>query len=105
RTPRSVTSSTSSPRSGNSRVKRLLLFASKLGYQIRQFEQAARRVGAEVTLATDRCGRMDDPWGDHAIAVKFDKAEKAIGALAGMECDGVAAVGDRPALLAAEAAE
>jgi biotin carboxylase len=89
----------------NRGVKRLLLFASKLGYQIRQFEQAARRVGAEVTLATDRCGRMDDPWGDHAVAVKFDKAENAIGALAGMTFDGVAAVGDRPALLAAEAAE
>jgi hypothetical protein len=86
-------------------MARLLLFASKLGYQIRQFEQAARRVGAEVTLATDRCGRMDDPWGDHAIAVKFDQTAKALRALAGVECDGVAAVGDRPALLAAEAAQ
>ena len=86
-------------------MKRLLLFASKLGYQIRQFEQAARRIGAEVTLATDRCNRMDDPWGDQAVAVKFDKAENAIEALAGMQFDGVAAVGDRPALLAAETAE
>ncbi len=86
-------------------MKRLLLFASKLGYQIRQFEQAARRVGADVTLATDRCGRMDDPWGDHAIAVKFHKAEQAIRSLDGMQFDGVAAVGDNPALLAAEVAQ
>jgi biotin carboxylase len=86
-------------------VKRLLLFASKLGYQIRQFEQAARRIGADVALATDRCGRMDDPWGDHAIAVKFEKIEPSLEALKGLAVDGVAAVGDRPALLAAEAAE
>jgi biotin carboxylase len=85
-------------------VKRLLLFASKLGYQIRQFEHAARRIGADVTLATDRCGRMDDPWGDHAIAVKFHKVPQAIEALRGIEFDGVAAVGDKPALLAAEVA-
>lgn len=85
-------------------MKRLLLFASKLGYQIRQFEQATRRVGADVALATDRCGRMNDPWGDHAIAVKFHKVEQAIGALEHVEFDGVAAVGDKPALLAAEVA-
>jgi predicted ATP-grasp superfamily ATP-dependent carboligase len=86
-------------------VKRLLLFASKLGYQIRQFEQAARRIGADVALATDRCGRMDDPWGDHAIAVKFEKIAQSVEALKGLAIDGVAAVGDKPALLAAEAAE
>ena len=82
-----------------------MLFASKLGYQIRQFEQAARRIGAEVSLATDRCERMDDPWGDHAIAVKFEKIEQSLEALRGLAVDGVAAVGDKPALLAAEAAE
>jgi biotin carboxylase len=48
---------------------------------------------------------MDDPWGDHAIAVKFEKIEQSLEALRGLAVDGVAAVGDRPALLAAEAAE
>ena len=86
-------------------MPRLLLFASKLGYQIRQFADAARRVGADVTLATDRCGRMDDPWGDHAIAVKFHLVEAAIDALRGMQFDGVVAVGDKPALLASEVAQ
>jgi hypothetical protein len=86
-------------------VQRLLLFASKLGYQIRQFEHAARRLGADVTLATDRCGRMDDPWGDRAVAVKFHKVEQAIRSLEGLRFDGVAAVGDKPALLAAEVAQ
>jgi biotin carboxylase len=86
-------------------VKRLLLVASKLGYQIRQFAEAGRRASAEVVIASDRCGRMDDPWGDHAIPVKFDRAEEAIARLRGTWFDGVAAVGDRPALLAAKVAE
>jgi biotin carboxylase len=86
-------------------VKRLLLVASKLGYQIRQFAEAGRRAGAEVVIASDRCGRMDDPWGDHAVPVKFDRAEEAIARLRGTWFDGIAAVGDGPALLAAKVAE
>ncbi len=87
--------------------KRLLLFASTTGYQIRVFAEAARRLGVELTLATDRCHVMDDPWGDHAVAVKFDAAESAesLAPLAHERFDGVAAVGDKPAVLAAQAAE
>src|SRR5213078_2220451 len=48
-------------------AKHLLLFAATTGYQIRVFAEAARRVGAEVTLATDRCHIMDDPWGDRSL--------------------------------------
>jgi biotin carboxylase len=85
-------------------AKHLLLFAATTGYQIRVFEAAARRLGIEVTLATDRCHVMEDPWGDRAIAVKFDRIEESLAALRGLQVDGVAAVGDRPVLLAAEAA-
>jgi biotin carboxylase len=87
--------------------RRLLLFASTTGYQIRVFAEAARRLGVELTLATDRCHVMDDPWGDHAVAVKFDAAESAesLTPLAHERFDGVAAVGDKPAVLAARAAE
>ncbi len=84
---------------------RLLLFASTTGYQIRVFAEAASRLGVELTLATDRCHVMEDPWGDRAVAVKFDKADESLEALRGLRFDGVAAVGDRPALLAAQAAE
>ena len=86
--------------------KHLLLFAATTGYQIRVFADAARRVGAEVTLATDRCHIMDDPWGDRAIPVKFDRIAESIEVLRSLELhvDGVAAVGDTPAVLAAEAA-
>jgi biotin carboxylase len=87
--------------------KHLLLFAATTGYQIREFADAARRVGADVTLATDRCHILDDPWGDRAVPVKFDRVGESLAALreAGLKVDGVAAVGDRPAVLAAAAAE
>ena len=86
-------------------TKRLLLFAATTGYQIRVFSDAARRLGVDLTLATDRCHVMEDPWGDRAIAVKFDRVTESLASLRGMHFDGVAAVGDRPAVLAAKAAE
>jgi biotin carboxylase len=85
--------------------RRLLLFAATTGYQIRVFADAARRLGAELTLATDRCHVLEDPWGDHAFAVKFDRIPESVEALRPLEFDGIAAVGDRPAVLAAAAAE
>ena len=85
--------------------RRLLLFAATTGYQIRVFAVAARRLGVELTLATDRCHVLEDPWGDAAIAVKFDRIAESVESLRSLSCDAVAAVGDRPALLAAAAAE
>ena len=85
--------------------KHLLLFAATTGYQIRVFAAAARRLGVDFTLATDRCHVLEDPWGDRAIAVKFDCIPESLEVLRGMRFDGVAAVGDHPALLAAEAAQ
>ncbi len=86
-------------------MPRLLLFATTTGYQIREFDEAARRLGVELTLASDRCHIMDDPWGDRAIAVKFDRIAESLEALRGLSFDGIAAVGDLPAVLAAEAAQ
>ena len=86
-------------------ASRLLLFAATTGYQIRVFADAARRLGISLTLATDRCHVLDDPWGDDALAVKFDRISDSVKALAGLRFDGIAAVGDRPAVLAAAAAE
>lgn len=84
--------------------QRLLLFAATTGYQIRVFEEAAHRLGVHCTLATDRCHVMDDPWGDGAVAVKFDRPAESLDALRGMQVDGIVAVGDAPAVLAAETA-
>jgi biotin carboxylase len=85
--------------------KNLILFAATTGYQIRVFADAARRLGIDLTLATDRCHVLEDPWADRALAVKFDRIPESIEALRGLPCDGIAAVGDRPAVLAAEAAQ
>jgi hypothetical protein len=88
--------------------KRLLLFTSKLGYQTHSFEEAARKLRVEIVYVTDRCHRLEDPWGDRAIAVHFESPEAAahtvIEALRGQKVDGVLALGDRPAVAAAYAA-
>ncbi|MFN7998038.1 MAG: ATP-grasp domain-containing protein [Bryobacteraceae bacterium] len=86
-------------------MPRLLLFAATTGYQVRIFSEAARKLGIDLTLATDRCHILEDPWGDHAIPVRFEDVPASLAGLEGKQFDGIAAVGDRPALLAAEAAQ
>jgi biotin carboxylase len=91
-----------------SRPKRLLLLTSKLGYQTRSFAEAARKLGAELIYATDRCHQLDDPWNDRAIPVHFETPEAAaadiLEALRGAEPDGILALGDRSVIAAAYAA-
>src|SRR4029077_2632928 len=87
-------------------VKRVLVFAGKLGYQTRSFDAAARKLGVELGFVTDRCHQLDDPWGDLAIAVHFESPEVAAYAVleavrAGERADGILALGDRPAVAAA----
>ncbi len=88
---------------------RLLLVAATTGYQTKAFADAARRAGYDLALATDRCHILEDPWGDHAIPVRFD--EPVVSAeLIALEAKqrpflGIVVVGDRPTLLAAVAAE
>ncbi len=85
--------------------RRLLLFTTKLGYQTRSFNAAAEKLDVEIAFVTDRCGRMDDPWNDHALAAHFDAPEtaahKILEAQRGLPVDGVLALGDRPAPTAA----
>jgi ATP-grasp domain/L-amino acid ligase C-terminal domain 2 len=88
--------------------KRLLLFTSKLGYQTRSFGEAAEKLNIELLFVTDRCHQLEDPWGDHAIAVRFESPEEAAHAVMESqrkhEVDGILALGDRPAVAAAYAA-
>jgi biotin carboxylase len=86
--------------------KRVLLFASKLGYQTRSFDDAAQKLGVELAFVTDRCHQLDDPWGDRAVAVHFDQPEAA--AYAVLErfrqqepINGILALGDLPVVTAA----
>jgi biotin carboxylase len=83
--------------------KDLILFASTTGYQTRVFAEAAAGAGARLILATNHCHRLDDPWGDHAVAVKFHRIGWSLDALREVRFEGIVAVGDAPAVLAAEA--
>jgi predicted ATP-grasp superfamily ATP-dependent carboligase len=88
--------------------KKLLILASKLGYQTRGFADAAQSLGVEVHFATDRCHKLDDPWGDGAVPLHFenpqDAAREIVQRFAGDPPDAILALGDRPAPTAACAA-
>jgi biotin carboxylase len=85
--------------------KSILLFASKLGYQTRSFDAAARRLGVRLVFVTDRCHELSNPWGDDALAVRFDAPEHAAGRalqeFRKRHFDAVIALGDRPTIAAA----
>lgn len=89
------------------RNKRVLLFAAKLGYQTRSFDEAARKLGVDLSFVTDRCHQLDDPWGDRAIPVHFESPEVAAYEVlqavrsSNTTPDGILALGDRPAVAAA----
>jgi biotin carboxylase len=88
--------------------KKLLILASKLGYQTRGFADAAERLGVEVVFGTDRCHQLDDPWGDHALALHFEAPREAAAEIAreisGNPPQAILALGDRPTATAAYAA-
>lgn len=85
-------------------MKRVLLFATTTGYQTRMFVQAAARAGLELTLATDRCEHLDDPWGDRAVAVRFDDPMGSLERIP-KGFDAAVAIGDVTTFLAALYAE
>jgi len=89
-------------------VTRALLLATTTGYQIRSFGEAAEKLGVRLVFASDRCDRLDDPWWDSAIPVRFHETspsvEAVVAACRGQTISGVVAVGDRPTVLAAHVA-
>lgn len=87
-------------------AKRVLLVAATTGYQTQAFDETARRIGFEVTLAIDRCIHLEGSWGEHAIPVRFEQPENAALMLAKLAArpDGVVAVGDKPTEIASLAA-
>jgi len=91
----------------NSRPQ-LLLLASKLGYQTRGFADAAKRLGAEVVIGSDRCHQLEDPWSDGAIPLHFeqprDAAQHLVQALHDKGVAAILALGDRQTVTAAYAA-
>jgi len=92
-----------------SEVRRVLVLSSTTGYQLRAFNDAADRRGIELMFATDRCHKLDDPWQDRAVAVRFHALDESVDAIVDRHrrhpVNGVIAVGDRPVVLAARAAD
>jgi biotin carboxylase len=90
-------------------VRRILVLSHTTGYQLRAFNDAADTLGIELVFATDRCHQLDDPWQDRAIPVRFHEPDASVDAIVKSQrvrpVDGVVAVGDRPVVLAARAAD
>jgi biotin carboxylase len=88
---------------------RALILSTTTGYQLRSFGEAAERAGIDLMFATDRCHRLDDPWRDAAVAVRFHEEDSSLRAIVAAArrrpVNGVIAVGDRPVVLAARAAD
>jgi biotin carboxylase len=93
---------------GHLTLSRVLLLSHTTGYQLRAFNDAAEALGIELVFATDRCHKLDDPWQDRAIPVRFHELGASVDAIVARvrqyPVDGVIAVGDRPVVLAAHAA-
>lgn len=89
-------------------MTRILVLSATTGYQLRSFGEAAARLGMELCFATDRCHRLDDPWQDGAVAIRFHEPAASLQAILNASRErpigGIIAVGDRPTVLAAEAA-
>ena len=88
--------------------KQILILASKLGYQTQAFADAAKKLDVEVALGTDRCHKLDDPWGDGAMALHFENSEESASEIVretlGHAPDAILALGDRPTATAAHGA-
>ena len=86
-------------------MRRVLLLATTTGYQIRSFREAAEKVGVRLAFASDRCDRLEDPWWDAAIPVRFHDLPSSVAAVVAScreaPLAGILAVGDRPTVLAA----
>lgn len=89
-------------------MKKILILATKLGYQTRGFADAARKLDIEVLFGTDRCHQLEDPWADSAIPLRFEDARGAAAeimrAVRDHPPDAILALGDRPTPAAAFAA-
>src|SRR3954463_15117448 len=90
-------------------MSRILVLSHTTGYQLRAFNDAAEALGIELLFATDRCHKLDDPWQDRAIAVRFHEIDQSLALIVRRAQEapvhGIIAVGDQPVVLAAHAAE
>lgn len=90
-------------------MKTVLFLATTTGYQVRMFGEAAERLGVRLMFATDCCDQLDDPWWDGAIPVRFHQEARTVQTIVSAAertpIEGILAVGDRPTVAAAYAAQ
>ena len=86
----------------------MLLFATT-GYEAREFLQAARHLGVETLLGSDRCHMLPDPWQDGAVPLRFthpqEAAHRLVEHLRPQPPQAILALGDTPLLTAALASQ
>ena len=88
-------------------AKRLLILCTTTGYQTRAFVEAAEKLGIASAFGSDRCHRLEDPWQDGALPLRFDDPDGSARRIAdyarGSPLDAIISLGDRPTPTAARA--
>src|ERR1700730_19384794 len=84
---------------GTSEPKRLLVLCTTTGYQTCAFIEPAQKLGLSITLGTDRCHVLDDPWQDGALPLRFEypeaSAQRICDFAASHPLDAIVSIGDR----------
>lgn len=92
-----------------SMCQRLLILTTTTGYQTQSFVAAAEKLGLAVVFGSDRCRRLEDPWRDHALPLRFEDPEDSAARIAAharsSPVDGIVSLGDRPSPTAARACQ
>ena len=88
---------------------RFVLIHSKLDYDLQRFIDASLRRGVSCVQASDRCHVLEDPWGDGAIPIRFDRPAEAVDRIVAYardhSLDAILSLGDRGGVIAATVRE
>jgi biotin carboxylase len=89
-------------------MTRVLLLASTRAYHTDDFIQAAKRLGIELVLGTDRCHRLAEVWPEGAISLDFRDPDAAAATIAeharAAPIAGIVPTDETTAIIAARAA-
>ena len=87
----------------------VLLLCTTTGYQTRDFLNAARTLGLDTLVGTDRCHVLGDSWIDRSISLRFEEPELCVGEILNASenrtIDAVIPIGDKVTVVAAQVAE
>jgi biotin carboxylase len=90
-------------------AKRLLILCTTTGYQTRAFVEAAGRLGIAPVFGSDRCHRLEDPWQDGALPLRFEdpdaSARLIVDYARASPLDAIVSLGDQPTPTAARASQ